>query len=354
VAALRYEVLVEEFGETLPGADHTTRLAPDPLDDSATLLALQARSGELIATLRLNLSAPTSIPSALQQSLLLERFKDFGPRALSYTSGLAIARASRSPAVLSLLIGAAYKLCRAQGVRFDFVAATPATLSIYDRLGYRRYADNAVDNGVLRVPMVLLTEDVRYLKDIESPLLRLALTENNPSDTAAWMVRAFPGAHHRGKAPGMGDDEFWAHLSKRLGGASIQGVPLLEGLTPAESKRFVASGTTLFLRQGESVIVAGTKGHEMYVLLAGEVDVCAPHDDRHVIARLGVGDVFGEVGYLSEVRRSASVIARSDVEALVLTQDYLKRIIASAPEIAAKVLFNLSLILCNRLPGAGR
>ena len=36
----------------------------------------------------------------------------------------------------------------------------------------------------------------------------------------------------------------------------------------------------------------------------------------------------------------------------MLTQEYLKRAMAQVPDTAAKVLFNLSLVLCQRLKGA--
>ena len=48
------------------------------------------------------------------------------------------------------------------------------------------------------------------------------------------------------------------------------------------------------------------------------------------------------------------MVATDDVEVLVLTQDYLKRAMAAMPEVAAQVLFNLSLILCRRLKDATR
>lgn len=43
-----------------------------------------------------------------------------------------------------------------------------------------------------------------------------------------------------------------------------------------------------------------------------------------------------------------------DVEVLVLTQDYLKRAMEALPAIAAKVLFNLSLMPCRRLKDTTR
>jgi CRP-like cAMP-binding protein len=70
---------------------------------------------------------------------------------------------------------------------------------------------------------------------------------------------------------------------------------------------------------------------------------------KQVIDTLDRGAVFGEMAFLSEVRRTATVVALSDVEVLVITQKYLRDIMESMPEIACRVLFNLSLVLCERL-----
>lgn len=351
VFAFRYKILVEDLCEELPDADCRTRIVRGPLDDSAIALVLGTRDGEIIATLRLNLSAAQWMPPGQRNALLLDHFAEFGDAALSYSSCLAVGREWRSSPALSLLVGGAYKTCRANGVRFDFVTATPGNLQAYERLGYRRYAPNLTNNGPLRIPMVLLLEDFRYLKEIGSPLWRLALTERNPTETATWFMRAFPQAQGAGPAGGMTEDEFWIYLSKRLQRTPLDGVPLLDGLSPSEAKQFVVSGTTLRCKAGDLVIRAGDRGNEMFVMLSGEAEVLAADDDSRVVAELRAGDVFGEIGYLSEVKRSASVIAKSDVEVLVLTQDYLKRVMSTAPEIACRVLFNLSLVLCDRLVG---
>ena len=64
---------------------------------------------------------------------------------------------------------------------------------------------------------------------------------------------------------------------------------------------------------------------------------------------LGQGEVFGEVAFLSTTPRSANVVALADCEVLVLTQQFFEKVMKSMPAITAKVLFNMALILCDRL-----
>ena len=87
----------------------------------------------------------------------------------------------------------------------------------------------------------------------------------------------------------------------------------------------------------------------MYVILADTVAVRA---SGKLIASLGTGSIFGEAALVSEVPRTADIIATEDVEALILTREILQRAMEGMPNIMVKVLFNLSMILAERLRDA--
>ena len=69
------------------------------------------------------------------------------------------------------------------------------------------------------------------------------------------------------------------------------------------------------LGPGEVVVTEGEPAHEFFVILAGEVEVT---HDGDVLRREGPGEVFGEIGLLRNVPRTATVTAVTDVELLVL------------------------------------
>ena len=50
--------------------------------------------------------------------------------------------------------------------------------------------------------------------------------------------------------------------------------------------------------------------------------------------------------------RTADIVAKEDVEALILTREILQRAMEGMPNIMVKVLFNLSMILAERLRDA--
>ena len=58
------------------------------------------------------------------------------------------------------------------------------------------------------------------------------------------------------------------------------------------------------------IVAEGAMESSFYVIVSGEVSVTV---GGKVVAELTRGDCFGEMGYLSQVRRSASVNALSEV-----------------------------------------
>lgn len=81
----------------------------------------------------------------------------------------------------------------------------------------------------------------------------------------------------------------------------------IEGLAKASHRRRVAAG--------EVVVAEGEPAQEFFVVLSGEVEVT---QGGVVLRREGPGEVFGEIGLLRDVPRTATVTAVTDVELLVL------------------------------------
>ena len=134
----------------------------------------------------------------------------------------------------------------------------------------------------------------------------------------------------------------------------LEAIPLLKGLSYSEAKRLLRVGTILRARKGDVIVqagqtgreAAGQMGREMYVMLAGTVEVRA---GKRVVATLGMGSIFGEAALVSDVPRTADIVATEDVEALILTREIVQRAMEGMPNIMVKVLFNLSMILAERL-----
>jgi len=354
IYAFRYRVQVEELGLEPRGTDRKAKLVRDAFDDAAMHLYV-TRGGETQAAMRLLPGAAAALPEALREAYLIDRFARWGERALSFSDELLVARAWRKSAIPAVLLGAGYKLLRRQGVRFDFCRCPPALIGLFQKLGYRRYAKNYVDpDAGLQTPMALVLDDLPHLVEMNSPFAPHALKRRNPDDAAQWFRREFPEAErYVGKR--MRDEErFWVYLTEQLHQTPLVGLPLLNGLSFAEAKQMLGRATVLNLDAGERLVRAGDVGSEMFLLLSGAAEARTDGAAAKRLAAFRPGALFGEIAFLSALPRSADIVATMDSEVLVLTQDVLQRIMQAQPALAARLLFNLSLILCQRLRDSTR
>jgi hypothetical protein len=81
---------------------------------------------------------------------------------------------------------------------------------------------------------------------------------------------------------------------------------------------------------GETICRIGDKATCVYALSSGEVEVRL--SDEALIATLGRGKVVGEFGLFQASRRTATLVARTDVEALSLDYQRFQRFLLAFPE----------------------
>jgi CRP-like cAMP-binding protein len=83
-------------------------------------------------------------------------------------------------------------------------------------------------------------------------------------------------------------------------------------------------GATESYKAGKVIFKEGTYGEGTYVLIDGAVEISKVINDKKIlIAKLGKGDIFGEMSYLDKGPRSANAIAISDVAVGLMDKDLL-------------------------------
>lgn len=119
----------------------------------------------------------------------------------------------------------------------------------------------------------------------------------------------------------------------------LRGIPLFSECTAKEIK-VIASGTKdLSFPAGREICREGETGVGLHVIVEGEVKVQVGGRTRR---RLGAGAFFGEIALLDGGPRSASVIAETPVRTLGLTSWDFKSLLKSHPELAIKMLAEVS------------
>ncbi len=104
-------------------------------------------------------------------------------------------------------------------------------------------------------------------------------------------------------------------------------------------------------RVGEQLVAEGEDGHEMFIVLTGQVKV---HSGPTVIVRLGQGQHFGEMALIDVAPRSASVTAEEEATCLVIGRRDFFDIVRKDHDVAVKLLWSFLGVLSQRLRSTSR
>lgn len=126
-------------------------------------------------------------------------------------------------------------------------------------------------------------------------------------------------------------------IERRL--AALKSVDLLAGLNADELRTVAERLTYSPFAQGEIITRQGNVAHWLYILTAGDADIVADAEgqERRFINSLGKGSFFGEAGLLTGAPRSATVVARTNVECYRLDKASFEGILMSRPELAEQM-----------------
>jgi len=94
------------------------------------------------------------------------------------------------------------------------------------------------------------------------------------------------------------------------------------------------------------------KSDDIFVLCSGQVEIVSNGSNMtsgEVSLSKNDKDIFGEVGWLCNGRRTATVRAIGDVEAICIDGQHLKTFLFDHPHTGVKFLFNISKTLAERL-----
>lgn len=142
----------------------------------------------------------------------------------------------------------------------------------------------------------------------------------------------------------------WDLLYLKLGKDPHKTIGIFEHLRPWQAKIVALMGELRSFPSGQPIVREGEVGDTMYVIIDGraEVRVDSGGQSRRV-RELGRGDVFGEMGLIRRDRRSADVIAASEVEVMAMDRRFLDRVQRRYPRIASKIFLNIAKVLSDRL-----
>ena len=111
-------------------------------------------------------------------------------------------------------------------------------------------------------------------------------------------------------------------------------LPLFSALSKKDRARVARWADEVDLQEGHHLLHEGAFPYEFYVILDGEVLVTK---DGTTLATLGRGEIVGEIAILEHERRTATVVAATDVRVAVLTRRDFDAMRTELPEVAVRI-----------------
>lgn len=111
-------------------------------------------------------------------------------------------------------------------------------------------------------------------------------------------------------------------------------------------------------KQGAAIINEGSFGDELYIILKGEIEIVKQtlQNEKYTVTTLSaaMGGIYvGELALIDNDRRSASVLAKTDCECLVVKRDRFIKFGDENPEIGLNITRAIASQLSSKLRKTG-
>lgn len=121
--------------------------------------------------------------------------------------------------------------------------------------------------------------------------------------------------------------------------AWIRAVPLFRGCAEASLLRVAERTAETSFATGAAIVQQGQVGNGLYLIVAGTAAVTTGEQE---LARLGPGQVIGELSVIDQEPRVASVVALEPVTCIALASWDLLAVLDSDPQLARNLLTELA------------
>jgi CRP-like cAMP-binding protein len=114
----------------------------------------------------------------------------------------------------------------------------------------------------------------------------------------------------------------------------LKSIPLFAGLNRKERRALGPRADEVELAQGREIVREGEWPYEFFAIEEGTAEV---RRGDQLLGELGPGDFFGEMAFVGDTRRNATVVATSPVKVIVMTGPAFRQTARELPEVASKI-----------------
>ena len=116
-------------------------------------------------------------------------------------------------------------------------------------------------------------------------------------------------------------------------------VSLFAGLQPSQLKLLAFTSQRLTFEEGDILFRQNDPAYEAYVVLSGTAEVIVEiNGSEMVVASLEKNAIVGEIAILSDVARTATVRAATELETLCIEKEQMLKLLKEFPSMAIDVM----------------
>jgi hypothetical protein len=339
----RYSIYVEELGRYRQTADHEGRRLMEPEDEHGVLYGARL-ADRVVATARMTFGEDGFSSRQIDQYSLAPFLAEVPARLMCIGERLMVIPELRGSTVTLALRALMEEDTAARDVRLVFGDCEPHLLSLNLSLGCRPYAErniNSEEAGYL-IPVLSFVGGTEGLAEAIGCLDEAGVPFLPPSIEAA-LARGGAVASPFIETP----DQYRHEVESALERLASSELHAFAGLSDHEIEECISRSNIIRCAQGDRVIKEGGSARNLFLVLDGTLEV--RHDSR-LLNVLLPGDVFGEMAFLLGLARQSDVYAATtEVRVLCLSGGTLRKLLAEEPTLAAKLMLNISRMLCGRL-----
>jgi Cyclic nucleotide-binding domain/Acetyltransferase (GNAT) domain len=342
VYRFRYTVYVEEMGRYQNSADHAGRRLVEPEDEQSWIFYARRDDGEVVGTARLSWGGIGFTARQIEEYGLGPFLAELPHQHIALAERVMVSAELRGTGLVEEVLSCRDRTGLAHDVRIQFSACEPHLLSLYFGRGRRTYSAkniNTTEAGYL-IPLVAFPQGSEALRGVGA--------HTRPDGMSDCVEQILTGGGGAVMSPLMtSGDDYALHLRAAMHEIEAQDISAFHGFSDEEVERCLNHSNVIECAAGDRVLKKGGVARNIFVVLDGTLEV---RDEEKVVGVIRTGEVFGEMSFLLERPRIHDVYAVSDsMRVLSLSESTIRRLVSDDPAVAAKLLFNISRMLCVRI-----
>jgi GNAT superfamily N-acetyltransferase len=312
----------------------------EPDDEQSWIFYARDEDGEVVGTARLSWGGNGFTERQLEEYGLARFLAELPAEHVALGERVMVRPDLRGTGLVEEVLECRDGTGLAHDVRIQFSACEPHLLSLYLGRGRRTYATkniNTPEAGYL-IPLVAFPQG-------PDALCGVGVGADEMPGCVDQILTGHGGAV---MSPLMtGEDDYTLHLRSAMHEIENQDISAFHGFTDDEVERCHGHSNVIECAKGDRVLKKGGVARNIFVVLDGTLEA---RDGDQVVGVIRSGEVFGEMAFLLERPRTLDVDAASDsVRVLSLSESTIRKMVAQDSDVAAKLLFNISKMLCVRI-----